>query len=150
MSLELLFTIANGAVLPAWILLAVAPRWRPGPTLVAPVLFPVAMALLYGGLLVTAPQTEGASFSSLAGIRAVFSTDHALLLGWVHYLCFDLVVGSWEVRDAQEHGVPHLLVVPCLALTLMLGPLGFLAYTVLRGVVLRRASVGQAMPTSGR
>jgi len=23
--------------------------------------------------------------------------------GWVHYLAFDLFIGSWQVRDAQKH-----------------------------------------------
>lgn len=146
MSLELLFTLANAAVMPGWILLAVAPRWRPGTTLVAPVLLPALMALLYLGLLVTQPAAEGGGMSSLAGVKALFTSDGVLLLGWVHYLCFDLVVGSWEVRDAQRHGVPHLLVVPCLGLTLMLGPVGFLSYLALRAVTVRRLAVDLSAP----
>ena len=54
-----------------------------------------------------------------------------LLAGWTHYLVFDMLVGSWEVRDAREHGIPHLLVVPCLFVTFMFGPAGWLLY---RGV----------------
>lgn len=56
-----------------------------------------------------------------------------LLAGWVHYLAFDLFIGSWEVRDAQRHGLSHLLVVPCLALTFLFGPVGLLLYLGLRG-----------------
>ena len=54
-----------------------------------------------------------------------------LLAGWIHYLAFDLLIGSWEVRDARELGIPHLFVVPCLFLTFMFGPAGWLLY---RGV----------------
>ena len=28
-----------------------------------------------------------------------------LLAGWIHYLAFDLLVGSWEARDARERGI---------------------------------------------
>jgi Domain of unknown function (DUF4281) len=55
-----------------------------------------------------------------------------LLAGWVHYLCFDLLVGCWEVRDAHGRGVPHLLVMPCLFLTFMFGPAGWLLYQGVR------------------
>jgi len=50
----------------------------------------------------------------------------------VHYLAFYLSVGSWEVRDARGRGIPHLVVVLCLALTFMFGPAGWLAYAGVR------------------
>ncbi len=71
-------------------------------------------------------------FSSLHGVAELFSNPWLLLAGWVHYLAFDLFVGTWEVRDSLERGVPRLLVVPCLLLTFMLGPVGFLTYHVTR------------------
>jgi hypothetical protein len=49
----------------------------------------------------------------------------------VHYLCFDLLTGAWEVQDARARGIPHPLVVPCLVLTFLFGPAGWLLY---RGV----------------
>jgi hypothetical protein len=65
----------------------------------------------------------------------VLFTEPALLLaGWVHYLAFDLFVGAWELRDAQQRGVPHAAVIPCLVVTFMLGPIGLLAYFGLRAV----------------
>ena len=53
-------------------------------------------------------------------------------MGWIHYLAFDLFVGAWEVRDAQARGIHHLLVIPCLFLTLMAGPGGLLLYWAIR------------------
>jgi hypothetical protein len=46
----------------------------------------------------------------------------------VHYLAFDLFVGGWQVRDAAQRGVPHLALVPALALTFLFGPVGLLVY----------------------
>ncbi|MBL9125754.1 MAG: DUF4281 domain-containing protein [Planctomycetaceae bacterium] len=133
---EQLFTVASNLALPGWILLAVAPRWRWSARFVAPVVIPGVLAALYAFLIFQGMAASGADFSafnSLAGVRGLFSQDQVLLAGWVHYLVFDLFVGSWEVRDAQKLGIPHLAVLPCLFFTLMLGPVGWLAYVVLRG-----------------
>jgi hypothetical protein len=62
----------------------------------------------------------------------LFTNEWAALAGWIHYLAFDLLVGTWEVKDSQERGISHWFVIPCLVLTFLLGPIGFLLYTVLR------------------
>ena len=74
----------------------------------------------------------------MAGLRRLkasarlFSTDIGILVGWVHYLVFDLFVGAWIARDAQRRGFSHWLLVPCLLLTFMAGPFGLLLYVILR------------------
>jgi hypothetical protein len=45
------------------------------------------------------------------------------------------------VRDSRRNGVPHLLVVPCLVLTLFFGPLGLAAYLFLRAMHCRRVTL---------
>ncbi len=71
-----------------------------------------------------------------------------LLAGWLHYLAFDLFVGAWEVRDASTHGVPHVLVVPCLLLTFLLGPIGLLAYHAVRLITHERSNVRRLRPST--
>jgi hypothetical protein len=39
-------------------------------------------------------------------------------------------------------GLPHLLVVPCLVLTFLFGPVGLLLYLGLRGALRRKLLVG--------
>jgi hypothetical protein len=39
------------------------------------------------------------------------------------------------VRDARARGIRHWLVVPCLALTFMFGPVGWLLYLGVRSVL---------------
>lgn len=58
------------------------------------------------------------------------------------------LIGAWEVRDAQRIGLHHLAVVPCLVLTLMLGPVGLLLYLVLRGVFKKRVWLDEAKATA--
>jgi hypothetical protein len=71
----------------------------------------------------------------------LFENRWALLAGWTHYLAFDLFVGTWEVRDARASGIPHLLVLPCLGLTFLFGPAGWLLYMALRAGYTKRVTV---------
>jgi len=136
MSVETAFTIANTGILPAWLLLALAPRWRVTEMLVHGGWYIGAYCLLYTGLLVYAlgftPPVEGASFNSLAGVMALFSSPLGVLIGWVHYLAFDLFAGAWLARDARRRDIGHWLVLPCLLFTLMFGPFGLLLYLAVR------------------
>jgi hypothetical protein len=95
---------------------------------------PSLFAVLYTAIAVSLFGRTPGGFSTLAGVGMLFSNPWVLLAGWVYYLAFDLLVGSWELQDAQEHGISHLLVLPCLALTFLFGPAGWLLYTFLRSV----------------
>lgn len=120
-----LFSIANAGALLSWIVLAIAPRRAAH---VLRYVVPSALAVLYIWAIGTSlPNAEG-GFDSLAHVKQLFTSDRAVLAGWVHYLAFDLFIGCWEVLDARERGVRHIFVLPCLALTFMLGPAGLLLY----------------------
>ena len=101
-------------------------------------LIPGLLGLLYTWLIVNHFFSAEGGFGSLEGVALLLQSPPILLAGWIHYLAFDLFVGSWEVRDAQRIGVHHLLVVPCLLLTFMLGPIGLLLYLVLRAAMAKR------------
>lgn len=138
-----LFDVVQWLVIPGWLLLVFLPRWRWTQTITV-ALIPAILAVIYILLFLKyfGQVAEGfGAFGSLAGVRSAFSVDGVLLAGWVHYLAFDLFVGSWEVRDAQRVGVHHLLVIPCMLLTFMLGPVGLLLYLVLRGAIARQVRV---------
>jgi hypothetical protein len=145
---DTVFAIANGVALPAWIALALSPpraRWTPWTWRVTGRALPLAYALAYVALLWASPPAQGGGFGSIAQVRALFAVDHALAAGWLHYLAFDLFVGTWVARRAGELGLPHLAIVPVLALVFLFGPAGLLAFFALRGV-LRPASL---RPTPG-
>jgi hypothetical protein len=134
MSPEQLFSIANTIAAVSWVLLAVLPRRRWVTGAVTGTVVPALFAVLYIGLIVSTFGRAEGGFSTLAGVAALFTNSWMLLAGWVHYLAFDLLIGTWEVRDAQARGIPHLYVVPCLILTFLFGPAGWLLYVALRGV----------------
>jgi hypothetical protein len=144
MSAELLFSICNNGVLPAWLLLAVAPGWSWTQRIVHAIWIPALLGLAYAFALSSGSPVEGGSFFSLAGVMLFFTDPWAATAGWIHYLAFDLFVGAWQVRDARRNQIPHGLLLPCLIATLMLGPLGLLAYLALRGVLRRETSLVEA------
>ena len=129
---DTVFSVANAVALSGWIALALtplAPRWL---LPYGGAVLPAVLSALYAvTVALTLPGAEG-GFGSLPDVMALFTVPGVALAGWVHYLAFDLAVGGWEVRDARRRGVPHWAVLPCLALTFMLGPVGLLAYLAAR------------------
>lgn len=145
MTLDQWFTVCNTAVLPFWLLLVVAPRARVTALLVHSPLVPALLGTAYGVFLATIERAPpGGSFFSLAGVTALFTLPQGVLVGWIHYLVFDLFIGAWQARDAARRGIPHALLIPCLLVTLMLGPLGLLLYLLLRASLKRRFSLQES------
>ena len=137
MTAEQVFSIANLIAVAGWLILIVAGRIRWIASLVTGAILPLLFAVLYSFLVAAQWGEKTGGFGTLAQVRALFSNDWLLLAGWVHYLAFDLFIGSWQVRDAQKHGIPHLLLVPGLLLTFMFGPIGLLLYCIVRFVRMR-------------
>lgn len=132
MSPDAIFSICNTAVLPGWLLLAILPRWKWTARLITSVIIPALLGLVYLYLIVTQFGKAEGGFGSLAQVQQLFQNPAMLLAGWIHYLAFDLFIGSWEVRDAQRLGLNHLLVIPGLALTFLFGPIGLVLYFLIR------------------
>ena len=129
---ELLFTIANTAILIAWLPLLLAPKWSFTKQLLGFSYVPFILSFFYLFFLLNDGGLAEADFSSLAGILELYrnATPEAAAAGWMHYLAFDYWVGCWMLRDAQKKAVPHLLIVVPLLCTFMLGPVGIMLYVL--------------------
>jgi hypothetical protein len=138
MSPNQIFSIANFAALCCWLLLIVLPGRAWVNRLVAGVAVPAAFAVVYTVIIAMHFFGSEGGFSSLPDVARLFMNPWLLLAGWIHYLAFDLLVGSWEARDARERGINHLLVIPCLIMTFMFGPAGWLLYLGVRKIPNRR------------
>lgn len=129
---DLVFKVANWIVMAGWLALFLAPLRRqalvPVARLAAAAVAAIYVILLVRGISMGPGLPEGAGFATLDGVVALLSRREAILGGWVHFLAFDLFVGSWMAEDAPKAGVPHWLLVPLLGLTLMAGPAGLLLY----------------------
>ncbi len=146
MTADSLFRLCNSTALAGWLLL-LATGWsarasRIISSLITGLLVPALLSGLYAALIFTHWGGHKGGFSSLSGVMLLFTDRWLVLAGWVHYLAFDLFIGSWQVRDARRNGVPFWAVVPCLLLTFMFGPIGLLLYLIVACVVSR----GKAWP----
>lgn len=132
MKAEQIFSIVNLVALLGWIILAVAPRWVVTRKIIFSGAIPLLLSVAYLILIVAFFGKSEGGFGTLAEVMKLFTDEWTMLAGWIHYLAFDLFVGTWEVKDAQAKKISHWFVIPCLFLTFMLGPIGFLLYSVLR------------------
>ena len=132
MSPEKVFRAVNLIAILPWLMMMILPKTDITKTVINSNVFPLVLALVYGFYIITTFGKSGGNFMTLVGVEKLFSKREVLLAGWVHYLVFDLFVGAWEWRDALENNISHWILVPCLLLTLMFGPVGYLVYFVVR------------------
>lgn len=130
-----LFSICNSLALAGWAALVLLPRWRW--TARVTVGIALALSVVYLVLAVVAFPWEG-GFGSIEEVATLFRDDRLLLAGWVHYLAFDLLLGTLESRRAREAGMPHWMLVPCLLLTFLVGPIGLLLFFIVKSAWQRR------------
>ena len=129
-----LFTLTFAVAAPFWVLMIVLPRWSwtgrivGSPLIVLPVVAIYALLVIpaFGSVLpvVTSP--------TLGGVRDLLGTATGAAAGWAHMIAFDLFVGRWSWLDSRARGIPALVMAPVLLLTILLGPIGLLAYLAVR------------------
>lgn len=141
MTFEAWFSVAGLIAMIGWLLLLASPLIPKWADRVSGLWLPALLALGYL-LLLTVPASDsaGGGFGTLAAVMELFSAEQAALAGWVHFLVFDLFVGAWICRTARDEGVSFWLVLPCLPLTFLFGPLGWLAFQTIRLARGRRTS----------
>lgn len=134
MNADSIFQIANLLALTGWIFLAALPNWKHTGKVVSAGIVTL-LAAIYLFLIVTNLQAfSKGGFGSLTQISALFQDRNLLLAGWIHYLAFDLFTGLRMTRDSKAIGLSRWVVLPCLFLTFMFGPIGWLGYAILRTI----------------
>ena len=140
-----LFSLTNVIALIGWALLVAAPR-KPLVHSVILYLCTALLCLIYAALFalvlsgaVDPHQVPGAvagagaiSFTTIPGVRGFFASDGGVVIGWTHYLAFDLFTGLWIARDGDNKGFSRITQAPFLLVTLLAGPVGLLAWLVVR------------------
>ena len=127
-----IFSITNSLALLSWIYLAIFP-FKPGTSKILIGVSVTLLSIAYASLVFTAiSPTDFSSFSTLDGVMSLMSSPTAALVGWIHYLAFDLMVGLFIAANAAKHGINRWVVLPCFLFTFMLGPFGLLLYLLIR------------------
>ena len=136
--LDRFFRLASLIALLGWVVVFAFP-WVPDPArtwtlggALALLCVQYLFLLTLGGRYDAEGERPRGSFLTLRGIISLFRTPRVVLVGWIHFLAFDLFVGASIALDAERVGISHLWCLPILGLTLMYGPVGMLAYLVLR------------------
>ena len=135
MTLNTVYMLANLLAVSAWILLVASVFSSQKVSLFAARTVPVVLASVYTVLMTGLLPFEGGGFDSLTSLAKLFAQPEIALVGWIHYLAFDLFIGAWQVQTARRDNLSKILVFPALLLTMVLGPLGLLFFLVARFIV---------------
>lgn len=135
MAPEIIFKYANMLALSGWVMLIFLPRRWPALFWVPQFWIPGVLALGYSGLILANFGTSDGGFGSISAVRALFLSDAILTAGWIHYLAFDLFIGAWIARRADEAHINRLIQAPILAATFMFGPMGLVLFFLTRSVM---------------
>jgi hypothetical protein len=142
MNPETLFSLSSLLVMPFWLLLIFLPRWRVTERVMAGPWVAVPAALLY--VVLVLPRFV-AIFTAvlnptLSGVTAFLGDPTGATIAWAHFLAFDLFVGRWVYLNGRSRNISTWFISPILFLVLMLGPVGFLLYLVVRVATSRQFS----------
>ena len=151
MNWDAIFSFTNIVALLGWVVLAV---WTRTPRTFAIVLnlgvgllcltYAILVVMLFANLVnpgrIPGTAEPDLLVYSIAGLRPLFMSDGGIVIGWTHYLAFDLFVGRWIARDADTKGVGRLAQLPFLFVTLMAGPIGLLSWILFRQIRSARAA----------
>src|SRR5712691_11894438 len=134
-NMSTIFRLSSLLVLPFWGLMILLPRWRWTTRILRSRFVIAALAALYAALALSRP--------TLDGVAALLGSPAGATIAWIHFLAFDLFVGRWIYLDSQERRMSAWVTAPALFLTLMLGPMGFLLYLIIRSLSARFTSPGE-------
>ncbi|MFE6921023.1 ABA4-like family protein [Nocardia sp. NPDC057663] len=145
-----LFDLSFFVTVPFWALMILAPTWRmtrtiigsPWITLVPLVVWAIVAVPVLGAMwsLVTSP--------SLAAITDAVADPAVLTALWAQIIAWDLFLGRWIYLDSRDRAIHPLLMAPLLVGTILLSPIAFPIYLVVREVA-RRSSVPNSPAPQG-
>jgi hypothetical protein len=128
----MIFSMGGALAMTGWLVLLGSPLAPRLADAVAAHAIPIVISVAYAGLILAFWSSGEGGFDSLDNVARLFETRELLLAGWLHYLAFDLFIGAWIVRTARAEAIPFWMVVPCLPATFLFGPVGYLAFVMIR------------------
>ena len=126
------FQALNLSVVPVWLAMIVFPRSRLTARIVrASDGILAGLAAAYAAQLTMLAVTSGErpDFSDVAKLRQGMARPDGFLVGWTHFLAFDLFVGRWIWQTSVREGRSARL---ALLLTFMAGPAGLGVFALQR------------------
>jgi hypothetical protein len=129
-----LFSLTFAVAAPFWALMILAPGWSLTRRIIGSPLIVLPVVVIYAALVIPAfdDVLPAVASPTLDGVRDLLGTADGAAAAWAHMIAFDLFVGRWSWLDARDRRIPAWVMAPVLLLTILLGPLGLLAYLLLR------------------
>jgi len=133
MTPDAIFQYCSTLAMIGWlILIIISPFWEGFDKFLIGIVITI-FAIVYTWLIVQSFNSDDfQKFGSLDGVMELFTNKTMVTAGWVHYLAFDLLTGIWMKKNSLTYNISHWLLIPCLLLTFMLGPVGLLLYLIIR------------------
>jgi hypothetical protein len=132
---KLIFDLAAAPLLLFWFIIVFLPKWTWTEKLYQTKLPMLYLGLMYTIIVVYGLIVDPAPFATLlnptlGSVQALLGSEIGATAGWIHFLCFDLLVGTiiWRRAIAKKHS--FFWVSPLLVLTLFLAPMGWLIFEV--------------------
>lgn len=129
-----IFSICNKVILLGWVLLIFLPNWKYTQAIILNGLIVLFSGIYAYMILKDIGNFNPDSFSTLANVKALFQNDDAVAAGWIHYLAFDLFVGTYIVKKSKQIGLSRVLYTLTLPFTFMFGPLGYLLFVIFKTI----------------
>ena len=129
--IEVLFWFSSLYILPFWVMMWFAPYHERTAALMKNewiYLAPLAVAYTIAVLpnIIDIFILLGSDMPSPAIVVDMFSERDVILIGWLHYLAFDLFVGRWTWKRLVATEQPIYVSFPVLLFSMMVAPLGAL------------------------
>ncbi|MCH1616372.1 MAG: DUF4281 domain-containing protein [Candidatus Poseidonia sp.] len=129
--IDILFWISSLYILPFWLMMWFAPNHERTEALMrsewvylAPLAVVYAIAVLPN--IVDIFILLGSEMPTPNIVVGMFEEREVILVGWLHFLAFDLFVGRWTWQRLVATGKPLYVSTPVLILSMMVAPLGAL------------------------
>tara|TARA_B100001250_G_scaffold351041_1_gene323010 strand:+ start:280 stop:753 length:474 start_codon:yes stop_codon:yes gene_type:complete len=137
-SIEMIYLWLNIGVIPFWFILMFFPQSKVC-GLLATSIFPlivlgsVYLYLLYFFFISGYDFFENFNlYLGLYDLAELFENEAFLILFWVHFLTINLFCGAWMVKDSKRFNISKFLVIFPLLITYFIGPIGIIAYWLIR------------------
>jgi Domain of unknown function (DUF4281) len=128
--LDVIFRWASTLVMPFWLLMILAPRWRVTARVMERPWGPALPAVVYA--ILVAPRLSTllpvVADPTLPVISALLGSPQGALIAWLHFLAFDLFVGRHIWMRLRGTLLPSAWISLLLIATLLVGPLGYLFF----------------------
>jgi uncharacterized protein YqcC (DUF446 family) len=96
------FQLVNLLALLTWLLLIFLPRMKYTKRIAFGFTIFV-LSIVYSWMVFSTFQMDDfKEFSSLQGLMSLFQKEQAVLLGWIHYLAFDLMAGLYILENGHQ------------------------------------------------